>query len=254
MMSSLKLNKTLEAILSSRQTSDRDGNRRHVDDMVSREEAMALYAMTKKSNAMRTLEVGLAHGVSALLFCQAHVDQGRDTNDHIHYAVDPNQFTTYNGAAVAAIQKAEYSSVFKILNGPSHLEIPELIKQGVKIDCAFIDGWHTFDYTLIDFFLVDKILKPGGYVAFHDVYGRAKQKVINFILTHRKYEIDEDLMDFGREPKYRTLKFFLWRIYKDPMLLFSWYHWRFQTKNSSGLIILKKKEDFEPNYDFFKNF
>jgi hypothetical protein len=132
--------------------------------------------------------------------------------------------------------------------------IPALIKENVKLDCAFIDGWHTFDYTLVDFFLVDKILKPGGYIAFHDVYGRAKQKVINFILTHRKYRIAKELMHFEKEPLVRTLKFFVWRITQDPMLLFSWYHWRFQTGNSSGLIVLQKIEDFEPDYDFFKNF
>jgi len=50
---------------------------------------------------------------------------------------------------------------------------------------AFIDGWHTFDYTFIDFFFVDQVLKDGGILAFHDMYALSKQKVLNFIKTHR---------------------------------------------------------------------
>jgi hypothetical protein len=32
---------------------------------------------------------------------------------------------------------------------------------GVQVDFAFMDGWHTFDYTLLDFFYTDKL---GGHV------------------------------------------------------------------------------------------
>jgi predicted O-methyltransferase YrrM len=246
------LNEVLETIFKTKKTKDLSGNIREVNDMISRDEAFALFKMYKASDAKISLEVGLAHGVSALVFCQAH-DEYIST-EGVHYAVDPNQLTSYNSAAICALEKAGYLKHFKLLNGPSHLEIPELIKQNIKVDCAFIDGWHTFDYTLIDFFLIDKILKPSGYIAFHDTYGRAKQKVINFILTHRKYEIDNTLMNFSTESFYKVLKFFIWRIYKDPMLLFSWFHWQYQLRSSSGLIILKKIEDFEPDYNFFKNF
>lgn len=247
-----KLNHVLEKIFETGETVDAEGQKRVINDMISRNEALALLTMIRQANATVTLEVGLAHGASALVFCQALTELNNP--DHIHYAVDPNQYTTYKRAACMAVEKAGYIDILNVLAGPSHLEIPKLIEKSVKLDCAFIDGWHTFDYTLIDFFLVDKLLKPGGYLAFHDTYGRAKQKVINFILTHRKYQIRADMMNFGKEPFIKTIKFFIWRIYKDPMLIFSSYHWRFQIKNSSGLIILQKTEEYEPNYDFFKNF
>lgn len=245
-------NPILASIFKTKTVIDKEGNTRTTDDMISEEEGEVLYRMIKKSNASKTLEVGLAHGVSALIFCQAHSEV--NSIENMHYAVDPNQLTFYNEAACVAIENAGYKNIFKLLNGPSHLKIPELIEKKLQLDCVFIDGWHTFDYTLVDFFLTDKLLKPGGYMAFHDTYGRAKQKVINFILTHRKYEIDKELMQFSKEPFGKVLKFFIWRLYKDPMLLFSWFHWRYQLKSTSGLIILRKKEQFEPSYDFFKNF
>jgi len=247
------MNQVLEEIFVKMETLDEDGNVRKVDDCISRPEAVMLENMVRVSQPRVTIEVGLAHGVSALVFCDVLRKEAKNENT-IHYAVDPNQSITYRNAAVTALKRAGLEGHLKVLNGPSHIEIPNLIKSGVVVDCAFIDGWHTFDYTLIDFFLVDKMLKRGGYVAFHDVYGKAKQKVIDFVLTHRKYVIANELMRIEQEPFLKTFKFFLWRLFRSPSLLFSWYHWRFQLRNSSGLLILMKVEDFEPNFDFFKNF
>ena len=65
--------------------------------------------------------------------------------------------------------------------------LPKLLEKGVVLDLAFIDGWHTFDYTLLDFFYIDKMLRPGGVVLLHDRSWPSKQKVMRFIKTHRKY-------------------------------------------------------------------
>jgi len=34
----------------------------------------------------------------------------------------------------------------------------------VTVDFAFIDGNHVFEYVLVDFFLIDKLLRPGGAI------------------------------------------------------------------------------------------
>ena len=53
---------------------------------------------------------------------------------------------------------------------------------------AFIDGWHTFDYTFIDFFYIDRILDVGGVVVFDDTNDYlAVRKVVRYALTHRAY-------------------------------------------------------------------
>ena len=142
---------------------------------------------------------------------------------------------------------------FSHLNGCTHEVLPSLIKNKVELDCAFVDGWHTFDYTLIDFFLIDKILRPGGMIAFHDMYGLAKQKVLRFILTHRDYEVAKEYR-IKDKSRITTLKFFIWRLKRSPILLFSWFHWTYQTKSNSGLIVLRKKSSFEPDFTFYKNF
>jgi predicted O-methyltransferase YrrM len=200
--------------------------------------------------AKNTLEVGLAMGASAITFC----DSARRINQSsMHYAIDPYQFKDYGGVGVNLINEAGFSDNFKLLEGKTHEVFHYFFENKVELDMAFIDGWHTFDYTFADFFLIDKVLKVGGLLAFHDMYGLSKQKVLNFIKTHRDYEILYKYQ-IHAESRYKTLKMFAWRIIKEPRLLFSWFHWKFQTKSPYGIIFLRKKSSFEPHFDFYKPF
>jgi len=40
--------------------------------------------------------------------------------------------------------------------------LPRLLESGKKIDFAYIDGWHTFDYTLLDWCYIDRQDAPPG--------------------------------------------------------------------------------------------
>jgi predicted O-methyltransferase YrrM len=222
------------------------------DDSISRDEALTIAKVLQDLDASVSVETGVASGASTLVICNYLRFSGKDSA--LHYGIDPNQMGYYGGAALENLKKENLERYFCLLEGPSHLKLPELIQDKISIDFALIDGWHTFDYTLIDFFLVDKILRKGGIVAFHDMYGQAKQKVLGYIKTHRKYELAEEYLVKGNESFMRTFKFFIWRIYKKPRLLFSSYHWKYQLRNSSGLLFLRKIEDFEPPYNFYKPF
>lgn len=226
--------------------------RKASDSTVSEAEAIVLMKVVRDLQASITLETGLAFGTSAVAICSAK--KNFDVATKMHYAVDPNQKDYYNEAAIVLLEQEGLIDEFKLLEGPSHLMLPELIKNIVKLDFAFIDGWHTFDYTLVDFFLIDKMIRPGGMVAFHDMQGLAKQKVLRFLLSHRKYKVEKKFAVKGNESRLSSLKFFLWRIIVHPQLLFSWFHWNYQLFNSSGLIVLRKIENFEPDFDFYKNF
>ena len=60
---------------------------------------------------------------------------------------------------------------------------------GQRIDFAFIDGWHTFDYAMIDFFYVDLLLKPGGVLVIDDAWSyRAIRKLACYIVKDRRDE------------------------------------------------------------------
>ena len=63
-------------------------------------------------------------------------------------------------------------------SGVDYLALPQLVGDRQTIQFAYIDGWHTFDYTLLDFFYVDKMLDPGGVVAFNDCALPSVRRVI----------------------------------------------------------------------------
>jgi len=47
---------------------------------------------------------------------------------------------------------------------------------------------HLFDFALVDFFYVDKMLRQGGFVAFHDMWMPSLRKLVSFIVRNRRYE------------------------------------------------------------------
>jgi predicted O-methyltransferase YrrM len=250
---SLQLPKTLEEMYLSGFVTDRKNQkRRAIDSTISKAEALVLIQLVKDTKAMVTLETGVAFGASAVAICYAKKDF--ESSYQMHYGIDPNQTTEYASAAIVSLEKENLQKNFTLLEGPSHLMIPGLIQKGVQLDFAFIDGWHTVDYTLIDFFLIDKMLKPGGMVAFHDMYALSKQKVLRFVLTHRQYRIVKERKVTRNESRWSTVKFFLWRLKNKPRLIFSWFHWSYQLFNSSGLIVLQKQANYEPDYVFYKPF
>jgi hypothetical protein len=62
--------------------------------------------------------------------------------------------------------------------------LAEIERSGQRVDFAFIDGWHTFDFALVDFFFIDRISSVGGVVVFDDANWPAIRKVCRFVKTN----------------------------------------------------------------------
>ena len=56
-------------------------------------------------------------------------------------------------------------------------------------DLVFIDGKHTFDFALVDFFYADLLVRVGGYVAFDDLWMPSILRAVNFVLRNRDYAL-----------------------------------------------------------------
>jgi hypothetical protein len=134
---------------------------------------------------------------------------------------------------------------FELLEGKSHFMLPKLLEQGVQADFVFVDGWHTFDYTLIDVFLADPLLGVGGYLLMHDYGMPSKKKVWRYLATHRKYV----LQSCPRLPLHRrVLSAGKQTCLMNPRRAVS------ILRSSTNLIIARKTEHYEPPHDFFRNF
>ena len=80
-----------------------------------------------------------------------------------------------------------------------YLALPELLRRGATAEFVYIDGWHSFDYALVDFFYADKLLADGGIVGFNDASFRSVHKVLRFVTRYRRYRE----IDVGLKPDYR---------------------------------------------------
>lgn len=134
-----------------------------------------------------TLEVGLAFGVSALYI----LDALKQRTDACHIVIDPCQYDPdlWNGCGLRNIEKAGFQKLVEFHCAPSCQALPELLKTGRRIDFAFIDGWHTFDYSFIDFFYAHKMLRVGGLIALDDANIPSVRKLARYILANHSYSV-----------------------------------------------------------------
>lgn len=180
-------NETFKEIIDTGKVFDEHGGQHLLHSGLDEEEATRLFQSVLLYKPKNVLEIGMAYGISALAICTAlgQINQGKSDGKLI--SIDPNQNTDWKGIGSLNLKKSGLSQYHELLTSPDYEALPTLLSRGTKIDFAYIDGWHTFDYTLIDFFYIDKMLSLGGVVVFNDCQLRSVQRVIDFLLSHRKY-------------------------------------------------------------------
>jgi len=132
----------------------------------------------------KTLEVGCAFGLSSLHICMA--THGRD--GALHTIIDPFQMTEWDGAGIRNLESAGMTS-FHLMQLKSEFALPQLLQNHEgTFDFIFIDGWHTFDHTLLDCFFASRLLRVGGILAIDDVDFPAVKGVVSFLKSYPCYE------------------------------------------------------------------
>ncbi|MEO8666503.1 MAG: class I SAM-dependent methyltransferase [Ignavibacteria bacterium] len=181
------MNPVLEEIITTGNTRTKNGSIKKVIGQITEEEGHLIQNSINDINAEIGIEVGLAFGTSALYICEAL----KKTKKTKHFVIDPYQMyeESYDGIGLNNLKRAGYEPIVEFIEMPSHKALVHLETQNVKADFAFIDGWHTFDHALVDFFLVDKLLKIGGIVIMDDADWPAIRKVCSFISKNRAYKL-----------------------------------------------------------------
>ena len=199
-MSCIERNEILAKILETGQFTGPDGQLLSVRAHISEAQGDMLQRIIREIKPRVSLEVGLAYGVSAMFICDALKSVGGER----HIVIDSHQLTPVwnNGAGLNNLKLAGHESLISFHGEESQRALPKLEAQNVRIDFAFIDGAHTFDHALVDFFYIDRILNVGGIVAFDDVGFPCIQKVCRFILKNRNYHIHSTLAE--EQPKSRS--------------------------------------------------
>lgn len=242
---------TLREIYTTGMSVSAGGERMAVHSNLPIETADALYRTVRAQQPGVVVEIGMAFGASSLAILSGLSANG-DTGRLI--SIDPNQTAQWKRAGVAAVERAGYADRHTLVELPDYVALPRLLAEGQRVDFAFIDGWHTFDYTLLDFWYLDRMVPVGGMVAFDDCWFPAVHKAIAFVLSHRRYEE----VDAGLSRATENLSG-LSGLGKRLIGLRMLNEWRRMTGRQVGMYTpynryLRKTDDWEPAWNFFADF
>jgi predicted O-methyltransferase YrrM len=155
-------------------------------------ELLVLSELVKEFRCSTILEVGMAFGSSTIAMCSAlkAVGAGHVTSiDPFQYSDGSDSAYPINGAGMKCVQEAGYSTIHRLINEYDYVALPRLVAGGETFDLVLIDGYHSFDYTFLDFFYADLLLRDGGICVFHDSGYQGVFKVTQFIMGNKRYEV-----------------------------------------------------------------
>jgi predicted O-methyltransferase YrrM len=178
------MNSTLEQVLTTRKVTGANGQTHDLHAEISPEEGQLLTELIRKYKPTNTLEIGCAYGISSLYICEALSHQ----NDHWHTIIDPYQSTQWHGIGRENLERAEYY-FHTLIERTSEIALPLLIEKDCSFQFALIDGFHTFDQVMVDFYYVNRLLDVGGVVVFDDVYLPAIDRVCRHVMTYPAYRM-----------------------------------------------------------------
>lgn len=177
------MNEVLRSIVSSDCVMTEDGKTRTLRDAISRDEGDFLQEMIRSARPNISLEVGCAYGISSLYICEAL----REINATKHIIMDPHQHSMWEGIGLANLRRSGYLGLIDFHEAFSYQCLSRLTEDNVTIDFAFIDGNHMFDYVLVDFFLIDKLLRVGGIIVLDDLSYPSVRSVCRYVLSNLRY-------------------------------------------------------------------
>jgi predicted O-methyltransferase YrrM len=192
----------IEQIYESGEVTTADGLNIPMDSHISASEGKFLFDLISGDPSIRrSLEIGCANGLSSLHICAA-----LDGRDAFHTIIDPFQSTDWRGAGITNLKRAGLKN-YELLEEFSEFCMPRLTAgQTGKFDLIFIDGWHTFDHTLLDCFYATRLLRVGGYLVIDDTDMPSVSRVVRYIETYPCYERIGSVKEYTPDLRVRFAK------------------------------------------------
>lgn len=182
-MNLYELNPVLLNVLDSSKTKSLEGAEIQLSSGITRKNAERLFRVIIDNKPENVLEIGMAHGISSAAIVTALNQFDKGTL----LSIDPYQFESWQGAGLALVARSGHGGRHRHINQPDYFALPKLLKDNYVCDVAYVDGMHSFEYTFLDFFYIDRLLGVGGLIGFNDCGMPAVEKVINYIDTHAHY-------------------------------------------------------------------
>ncbi|MFA7693045.1 MAG: class I SAM-dependent methyltransferase [Candidatus Hydrogenedentes bacterium] len=249
------VNHVLDEIYRSGKVFDHQGGSKDVFPVsLYPQDGKALYDLVKQTESRKTLEIGMAYGISSLHILQALQENGGGA----HVAIDPYQKKWYDNIGIANIERGGFQDMLQYFEEPSYLVLPRLLEANERFNFIFIDGNHRFEFVLLDFLYADKLLNVDGYMMFHDTWMPSIRKFYSFIVKNRAdcYSMDLSYTG-GKNHLLKRLRVFF-NTLKQSFGDFNAARF-YSAFNFNNYIVLKKiherdPEEFDDEWHFYGAF
>jgi len=140
-----------------------------------------LFELVRAHRPALSLETGFAYGVSALFIAEALRQNGSGR----HIVIDPFERTRFDGLGLRHVEEAGLVQYVTFHEEPSELCLPRLAGEGLRIDFAFVDGHHLFDYVVTECLLLAQLLRAGGILVLDDTNLPGVGRACDFFAKNR---------------------------------------------------------------------
>lgn len=136
----------LEKIFETRTFTNSKGEIIEIHSETSREQCLFLQEIIAGNGFKKSIEVGVAYGMSTLAITEAVANNGGRA-----FAMDKFQTEVWGGNGVDLVVQAGYAGQFEFEEAYSYRAMAILLEQGRKFDFAYIDTTKLFDWLSVDF-------------------------------------------------------------------------------------------------------
>jgi predicted O-methyltransferase YrrM len=187
------MNSVLEEIFNTSVVIDEDGTKIPLHSHTSRAQCQFLNDIIQSVKPSRSLEVGLAFGVSTLQILDSMSAVNKDFE---HVVMDPMQ-DDWKNIGKLNIERAGYSKFVTFFGQPSSEVLPTLVAEKKRIQFAYIDSVKLIDVLMVDVFYITKMMDNGGVLVLDDCDFPGIRLLARFLSRLPSYEV---LKGFSPDP------------------------------------------------------
>ncbi|MGN6648235.1 MAG: class I SAM-dependent methyltransferase, partial [Cytophaga sp.] len=139
-MSKKEIPPLLNEIIQNGKLIGKSGSEREIIGGSTNNNLLTIQGIMDRERPEYTLEIGMAYGISAMLFAMKH----KELNNNIqqHYSIDPFQISHWDSCGLLLLEKSELLKYVNYFEAFSAIQLPKWVESKLKFDLIYIDGSH----------------------------------------------------------------------------------------------------------------
>ncbi|GAB3195552.1 putative O-methyltransferase YrrM [Pontibacter aydingkolensis] len=178
------MNRHLEKVFETKEFINENGEIIPIHSETSKDQCAFLQQIIKENKFSKSIEIGFAYGLSTLAITEEVTN-----NNGSHLVIDKFQNSSWGGNGLSLIEKAGLRDRLEFYESYCYEALPKLLAEGRKFDFAYVDTTKQFDWILVDFFYLDKLLELNGVIVFDDAFYPGIRKALRYISQFPSYKI-----------------------------------------------------------------